>query len=232
MKKITLSAALIAALSSFAIAGGDIAPVEPVVEEPMVEESTGAFYLGLAYSYMSAQATANQSAAIPVNGGFLTITDSQTIIDDSVSSVMLQAGYKFNDYVAIEGRYWAGGTTDRVLVSPFVEADVDIDAWGLYVKPMYPVTEAFNIYALLGYASSTYDAQFYSGSVSGSFNNGVDYDGFSWGIGAEYEFNESWALFVDYTVLYDDSSDNLVNGVAYREDVTLDTWNFGVTYSF
>ena len=49
MKNIVLSAVAVLAMSSFAVAGGDIAPVEePVV---VVEEavSTGAFYLGLAY---------------------------------------------------------------------------------------------------------------------------------------------------------------------------------------
>jgi hypothetical protein len=54
MKKLNLSLAAIFAMGTFAVAGGDIAPVEPVVEEPVVVESTGNFYLGLAYGYMTA----------------------------------------------------------------------------------------------------------------------------------------------------------------------------------
>ncbi|NOR56149.1 MAG: outer membrane beta-barrel protein [Sulfurovum sp.] len=235
MKKITLSAALIAAMSTLAIAGGDIAPVEPVVE-PIVEESTGAFYLGLAYSYMSASSDVTGTGAIfDANGNLWNVSTNASLVDDSVSSAMLQAGYKFNDYVAIEGRYWFGGTTDQVLVPAFgagsiATADVDVDSWGIYVKPMYPVTEAFNIYALLGYASSSYDVNVYQGIYTASLSNGTDFDGFSWGLGADYAFGENWSVFVDYTLLYDDTTTGAF-GIIEVED-TLDSWNFGVTYTF
>ncbi len=53
MKKFNLSLVALLAMSTLATAGGDIAPVEPVVETPIVEESTGSFYAGLGYSYMN-----------------------------------------------------------------------------------------------------------------------------------------------------------------------------------
>lgn len=237
MKKITLSAALIAAMSTFALAGGDIEPVEPVVE-PVIEES-GAFYLGLAYSYMNATSDATGVGAIVDDSGrFWNVSADASLLDDSISSAMVQAGYKFNDYVAIEGRYWFGGSTDEVVVTGLngglASADLDVDSWGIYVKPMYPVTEEFNIYALLGYASSSYDVNVYQGVFTATLNNGTDYDGFSWGLGADYEFNENWSVFVDYVSLYDDS--NFYGTVGTLADVEiddrLDTWNFGVTYTF
>ncbi len=58
MKKFNLSLVAVLAMSTFAIAGGDIAPVEPVIETPMVEESTpGNFYLGLAYGMANIEST-------------------------------------------------------------------------------------------------------------------------------------------------------------------------------
>ena len=223
MKNIVLSAVAVLAMSSFAVAGGDIAPVEePMVVEPVITDS--GFYLGLAYSYMTAESIDTEY--------YPNTTVVTTFLDDSVSSAMIQAGYKFNSYVAVEGRYWFGGTTDSVLVPGYndVFAEADIDSWGIYVKPMYPVTDAFDIYALLGYASSTYDVIVTQGNVKATVNNDIDYDGFSWGLGASYAFTDNVAVFVDYVSLYDDKTD-FADASGNQED-TLSTWNFGVTYQF
>jgi len=218
MKNIVLSAVAVLAMSSFAVAGGDIAPVEePVV---VVEEvvSEGAFYLGLGYSLLSTDEEYTQ--------GNWTYDDRS----DDYSMVMFQAGYKFNSYVAVEGRYWMGvddnSYWDR---QNNTGIDTEIDAWGIYVKPMYPVTDAFDVYALLGYASTDYTVDFNNGLTY----NSDDLDGFSWGLGASYSFTDNIAIFVDYTSLYDDSytvNENTSN--EYDVDNTLQAWNFGVTYQF
>jgi len=224
MKKITLSVALIAAMSTFAIAGGDIAPVEPVIEEPIVEESTGAFYLGLAYGWQTAE---NDYTAFLTHGSLSGVSDS---VD--YGSVMLQAGYKFNDYVAIEGRYWIGLDKDTTIASTAVNAE--LDSWGIYVKPMYPVTEEFTIYGLLGYADTSLDYTInVGGLVYTPYDNGGSVDGFSWGIGADYAFSENWSVFLDYVVLYDNDKDVVFEGVyPGNVDTTIDSVNFGVTYTF
>ncbi|WP_415406498.1 outer membrane protein [Sulfurovum sp. CS9] len=215
MKKFNLSLVAVLAMSTFAIAGGDIAPVEePVVVVEPVVESTGAFYLGAAYGLLSADA----EETFP--GGNLTY-DTQS---DDFSQFMLQAGYKFNDYVAVEGRYWIGmddNSWDH-LVHGGVTAE--IDTWGIYVKPMYPVTESFDVYALLGYADADYTI-----SGSGYTLDADAFDGFSWGIGADYSFTDSVSVFVDYVSLYDDT---YVNNAGNNVDFTIDTWNFGVAYNF
>ena len=216
MKKFNLSVVAVLAMSTFAIAGGDIAPVEePVVVVEPVVESTGAFYLGAAYGLLSA----DSEETFP--GGNLTY-DVQS---EDYSQFMLQAGYKFNDYIAVEGRYWIG-MDDNSWHNTFYNSELtaEIDTWGIYVKPMYPVTEAFDIYALLGYADADYTV---SGSGYTYTNDG--FDGFSWGLGGAYSFTDSIAVFVDYVALYDDTH---VNAVGNNVDVTIDTWNFGVTYQF
>ncbi len=194
--------------STVLMAGGDIAPIEePVVVEPVVTD--GGFYLGAAYSLMGDQYTRTPNTMDPQS------------FDESYSAIMFQAGYKFNSYVAVEGRYWAGvsditvnnGTTDYDLAGA--------DAWGLYVKPMYPVTDTFDVYALLGYAGMDHD--------SIKLNDG---SGFSWGLGASYGIIEGVDLFIDYTSIYDDDRTFTNATGPVTKDISLDSVNFGVTYNF
>ena len=220
MKNIVLSAVAVLAMSSFAVAGGDIAPVEePIVVVEEVVPSTGGLYLGLAYGFMNAEIT--DQAYI---GNF---DVEETILDEDFSSIMLQAGYDFNQYVGIEGRYWFGLDTDTTLGRGDFASDVTVDAWGIYVKPMYPVSEAFNVYALLGYAGAdiTVDQANYT-LTSDSV------DGFSWGIGAEYRFSDAVGLFVDYVSVYDDDEDYIVDGYDVTNEQTITAINLGVNYRF
>ena len=215
MKKLNLSLVTILAMSTFAIAGGDIvAPVEPevVVETPMVVEEDKGLYLGLGYGFLSA----DRETRVPGNNNNF---DQGTADYDQI---MLQAGYKFNSNIAIEARYWLGITDHAwaTISDNNIQSVGEIDAFGIYAKPMYPVTSAFDVYALLGYASVDY-----------SITNGTsgDLDGFSWGLGASYEFNNNVAVYVDYTELYnDDSTNNLGWGIEDQIDVV----TVGVTYQF
>jgi len=202
IKMIKLSTVSILALSSCLMAGGDVAPIEEVIAPVVVDNS--AFYIGLGV-------------------GQAAINDEQT--DEKITStmVMLQAGYQYNDYVALEGRASLGFNTDYEpgnTSNISGDYDSDISSWGIYVKPMYPVTEAFDIYALLGYG----------GVQLGNLESGDAYEsGFQWGLGAQYEVMENILIFVDYVKLYDDT------GFDYRaqlEDVDSDAWTLGVSYRF
>ena len=212
MKKFNLTLVAVLAMSTFAVAGGDIAPVEPIVETPViVEEDNSAFYLGLGYGYFAEKV----ELGAPFN-------EDETF---DMNSVMFQAGYQFNKYVAAEGRYWLGVSD---LKGDNETLTGDFSTWGIYVKPQYPVAEAFNIYALLGYAST--ELKFDAGQGTEYF----DSDSFSWGLGAEYLFTENVSVFVDYTALaYTDEFKS--NGVTLPKntvDVTIDTVNVGVSYKF
>ena len=208
MKNIVLSAVAVLAMSSFAVAGGDIAPVEPVVEDVVVPSDSG-FYLGLGYSYMMSD-IAFRSAGVTYDLG------------NDYNDVMVQAGYKINSYVAIEGRYWKSVSDESFNIAGLGgNWDGDAEAYGIYVKPMYPVTDDVDVYALLGYGYSSID-----------MGGGVDFenDGFSWGIGASYAFNENVSIFLDY-VAFDDNNNQAFPGIG-NSDNELDTVNFGVTYKF
>lgn len=188
MKKTTLSIIAAAAMSTFAFAGGDIAPVEPVIETPVVveEPSTGAFYVGAGYSWINA--------------------DYDNHGEHDGDEVLLLAGYNFNPYIGLEARY--AGFTDVM------------ENYGIYLKPQYPITDAAKVYALLGYGETTHDFGA-NGEVSG--------DGFQWGVGASYAMTENIGVFVDYTNLYDDSYSV---GSVNAGDLTVDSVNVGVTYTF
>lgn len=217
MKTFALSAVTVLAMSTFAMAGGDIAPVEPVMEEVVLPDESG-FYVGLAYGY--ADLTNDYDSSIWGEGK----------VEDNFNTIMLQAGYKFNQYFSVEGRYWGavgdGDWTDKGIDWNDSGSDSDFSAWGVYVKPMYPVTEVFDVYALLGYGNVDYD----SGSI-GELHD-LDDEGFQWGLGGSYEFTDNFAVFADYVSLYDD--DRLVDdgGRGENQDYEIYTVDVGITYKF
>jgi len=227
MKKLNLSFLTLLAMGTFALAGGDI---EPLTDEQALIESNNNFYFGLAYSYQNMQVDA---IATPPGGN----TFTKSVLDDKFSAVMLQAGYNFNKYIALEGRYWFGLSStihyDKVNPQLFNDKDTSLDAWGIYLKPQYPITEVINVYALLGYGGGDINIDNVPANV------GLQYvadnvDGFSWGLGASYSVTENISLFVDYVSIYNDDDDyyNPSTGYRYNFDRTLDKWNFGLTYNF
>jgi len=198
MKKITISVAAIVALSSFGFAGGDIAPAPVMVDE--VDNSS--FYLGLA---LSAVSTRDADVSMDIFNG----KDGQ----DRLGNLTFQAGYNFNKYIAVEGRYTTTIADDD---------SVEMDGWSLFVKPQYPVTEDFNIYALIGFGGVSMDP-------AGNKYVDVDDSGFQWGIGASYDFTDNIAVFFDYTNLANDMDGIYWDGAL---QVDADAFNLGVTYKF
>jgi len=201
MKKVLLAVGAFAAMHSVAVAGGDIAPVEPAVAVPVVadENENEGIYIGLAYSYMSHDidyAGLGTRAEMDFNG------------------VILELGYQFNEYVSVEGRYATtiGDDIDDIASSS------EATGWGLFVKPMLPLSERATVYGLLGYSktdtSNTLDI------------TGVDFDedGLSWGGGFALDMNEDFTVFGEYVRWYDDT----VGGY----DHVVDGFSLGVTYQF
>ncbi len=210
MKKVTLSLVSIMALSGLAFAGGYIVPV---VEEPIIVEDNSAFYVGLGYGYFNQN---NDNIASTVKS-----------TEFEVDTVLLQAGYQYNQYVALEGRYWIGVGDISQSGGLYVGDNAgDMYSWGLYVKPMYPVMDNVDIYALLGYADTSLE-----------YDSGIywDTDGFSWGLGAQYAVTENVLIFADYVNLGMHDSVELaydINEPSIDADIDLYTFNIGVSYKF
>ena len=209
MNKHILSLASILALSGVSFAGGDIAPVEePVVvipEAAVVDE--GGFYLGAGLSGMK-------------------LGNDLTDEEFSATGLMLQAGYRYNRYIALEGRYtFHIGDVDYThgnTINPDYESyPTDFTNAAIYLKPIYPINN-FSIYALLGYGEVAL-----TNIPQGDADRAES--GFQWGLGAGYTFAQKVSVFVDYTQFYNGT------GFDYRAmdaDITADAWTLGVSYEF
>ncbi len=195
MKQIVLSLVTIIAMSSIAFSEENIAYNESTEENPPEDKG---FYVGLAYSHLSHD----------VDHEELT-----TNYELDFNAVMLGVGYKFNPYIAVEGRYNISfGDTDMDDI--LIQADLSI--LSLFIKPIYPIAPEMDIYALLGYSLT--NAEHVPTITS------LDEGSFSWGGGVSYDLTEDFSIFAEYAQLY--------NGTLNGFDHVVDSFNIGVTYEF
>ena len=198
MKKIAFSLVTLLALSSSA----------------MAEATDSGFYLGIGYGYLDQSMDAGSVHT-----------------DTTTNNVLFQGGFDINKYVGLEARLWESvGSNDATQTGGFYPGTYDVSdayAWGMYVKPAYPVLENFKVYGLVGY-----------GVTSVKYNdNDVSTNGFSWGVGAEYAINNNISCFVDYTdFIAPSSTDYTYTPSGYTNSIDTDiktyTVNVGVTYKF
>ena len=163
--------------------------------------------------------------------------------DDVTYGAMVRGGYDINQYFGLEARimgtFWGKGPNGGERFAHY----------GLYAKPMYPVSERINVYGLAGYG--------YTESINSGGNGNlpeIDDWGFSWGIGLEFDLSDrkddfmekvaydrefdgyadqekGWGLFIDYQRLWDDHS--FVNQKLNKSGtVDLDVISVGITYDF
>ena len=221
MKNSILSLVSILALSGSSYAGGDIAPIEePITEAPVIIDDS-AFYVGLGYSYISSNRTATHNTPGEPNDG-MTVKD----MDSNAHNMLLQAGYQFNQYLAVEGRY-TFSVSDHTLkdnLNNGNEEDVDIDLSNiaLYLKPIYPIGD-FSLYGLLGYGKVERENNVRGSSWDGS--------GFQWGLGAQYAIMDNLLIFADYTLWYDEEDEENPN-VPRLMDTDFSSMSVGLTYKF
>ena len=196
-------------------AGGDIVPVAPVA--PVANECGTGFYVGAGAAIQRMYAGKSSWTAYE---------DGQ----DKTVPLLGILGYKFNCYLAVEG---------RVSQTVYEEDYADILTYSIFIKPMYPVTEDINVYALIGYG--VVDAEYTDGRAPAPKNligqTIVDKGAFQWGFGASYDITDSWSIFADYTMLMHKQSVSPRKLYYYDtpnrwDQISDDSINVGVTYSF
>ncbi len=178
-------------------------------------------YIGIAYGYSSVE-----------DSYYDGYNEEYTDID--YDSLMLQVGYEFSPYIAAEFRYWRSVSDgDYSLYTssqypPTQGSYENFDAWGIYVKPQYPVTEQFSIYGLFGFSGVQVD-----GDPQWGFDL-LDDTAFSWGLGAAVNFTPNISAFVDFVSLYDDTYYDYGYGYGYYDPngTQVHTINLGLTYKF
>ena len=190
MKKILLSTLTIMTMGSSALHADD----------------NNGLYLGLGYSSTNIDLT--------VDG----LSDkNQKLLNSSTDSVLLLAGYDFNEYFGVEGRYYINNSSlafDYYLGGTPLEGTYKAESFALYAKPQYNLG-LITVYGLIGFSANDYTAT----NLLGADNNTL----FSWGAGAKFNVTQSLGLFVDYTDL------------GKNEDILttdLTSWNAGFSYRF
>lgn len=202
-------------LSTFAFAGGDIQPVEVQVatqEEPTpVLLNNSNFYLGVGISTLK-------------------LKNDFTKESFKAKALTLQAGYTYNAYLALEGRYthhvgdvaYDHGSDHRVNAGKNIKNyPTNFTNIALYLKPQYKIDD-FTAYALLGYGEV---------KLTNIPQGGVDRAeaGFQWGVGVNYDVSENSSLFLDYITMYKGKG---FDYIAINRNIKADAITFGMTYTF
>jgi len=171
-----------------------------------IQADNSGLYLGLGYSSTNIDLT--------IDG---LNDENQELLDTSTDSILILAGYDFNEYVGLEGRYYINNSSlayDYYLGGTLLEDVYEAESLAIYLKPQYHL-DAITIYALIGMSANDYTATNILGSDSDSL--------FSWGGGAKFNVTQSLGLFVDYTDL--GKNDGVL-------ETGLSSWNVGFSYKF
>ena len=141
---------------------------------------------------------------------------------DKTAGVVGRIGYDINKYIGIEARgiktNWKsdGGKVEHV---------------GVFLKPMYPVSNQANIYGLAGYAQT---------KTKGKLQK-VDTKALAWGAGIEYDLSADKAKDGRYNRVFDGAGDqegglgvfaDYERLIQKSDSPDLDTVNVGLTYDF
>jgi len=112
-------------------------------------------------------------------------------------------GYQFTENLSVEGQGSFGIADDDV-----AGFDVGVDnSFAAYVRASAPLSEQFSIFAKGGYHFTQF------GVDGNGVDASLDVDGFAYGAGVEFMFDDANGLRADVTFL--DSSDDTINGVDF-----------------
>lgn len=206
MKNLGFSLLSVIVCTNVIFAGANSQKVlEPSVVIPAIvdDKTVSGFYLGLGVSAVS---------TYEADLDFFSITEGQ----DRTGDISLTAGYDWNEYLAVEGRY---------MFSVVKEDIVDRSSWGIYIKPQYWVTEDFKVYGLLGIGG--FDA-----SGTSHFGHNIDSNDISlqWGLGVSYKIYDNLSIYIDYIQVARDIDATAF--VTQNVDVSSDAITVGISYHF
>jgi len=226
MKRVKLSLITLLVGTSFAVAGGDILPQSPYVVEdvkaaevikstpsspkpkvikPLAKEDISPFYVALGLTVAQYKTACNCSQTDKTLGG------------------IIRVGYDFNQYLGMEA---------RAIITSIKSNGGKVQHYGAFFKPVYPVTDALNIYGLGGLAKTKTKGSLPTANVSGlAFGAGLEYDLSDDKKNQEAKYDREFdgqadqerglGLFAEYERLY------------YKSSLPdLDAVSIGVTYDF
>ena len=126
------------------------------------------------------------------------------------ASATLYGGYSLSEFASLEARYT---TLLSDIDSNGIVSDIDVRNLAVYIKQKLPASDTFTPYGLLGYGVSYY----------GDEND----DSLQWGLGFNYAFDATTAIYFDYISFYDDTFNE-----SFSENIELSSYSFGTTFTF
>jgi len=194
-----------------------------------VDNCNSGLYLGLGYGLVGFDLTKTAN----VSGKRSTATR-----DTKHHSALLQVGYQFNRYFAVEGRYWAAKSVDFVISSTSKSnpnRTKTLSALSIYLKPILPLGDSLTAYGLLGYTAMRSNFIVHKNAGKPDNINKLNDRDFSWGAGLSYKINDRWSVFADYVRIYDDTvTAYLAKPLTGKKDwkMRINSINIGVNYRF
>jgi OOP family OmpA-OmpF porin len=243
MKKLIVTSSTLLIMNGFAYAGGDILPTVFETEEVVVPIEEYVVPIEEYLPVVKVLTPVSTPKVIPVPvvikdilplGLYVALGLTAARYDpncncplkgktDKTAGVIGRIGYDFNPFFGVEA---------RAIKTKWLSAGGDIEHYGVFFKPMYPISNDINIYGLAGYAKT---------ETPGVTRRKTDTKALAWGLGLEYDLGTDtpkegrysrtfdgygdqeagWGLFADYERLVQKSG-----------SPDFDTANIGVTYDF
>ncbi|MEC8375972.1 MAG: porin family protein [Pseudomonadota bacterium] len=170
MKKLLGTVSYLSAIASISV----MASFGAHAQSAQVEAKTSGFYVGGNYGYLR--------------------VEGEDDFDDDKDVWQGIAGYKFNEWIAIEGSYIDFGDYGNDL------AGAETDGYTAAVKGILPLTERFSLYAKLGQLWSETEYNL------GGFSQENDDESLFVGAGLSYAITSNFLVNAEYTV-YDTELD-------------------------
>ena len=225
MKRVKLSLITLLVGTSFAVAGGDILPPSSYTIEEANAAKAVEVTPALPKSKVAESSSKEEVSPLYVALG-MTATQYKTGCNcsstDKTLGGVIRVGYDFNRYLGMEA---------RAIITPFKADGGEVQHYGAFVKPIYPVTDTINIYGLGGIAKTKTKGSLLTMNVSGlAFGAGLEFDlsddtkkdiKYDREFDGEADQERGIGLFADYERLYYKSG-----------SPDLDAISVGVTYDF
>jgi len=161
----------------------------------------------------------HDDAGFFIGGSYGLYTSQGGEYDDEDSLYGLKAGYQFSDALAIQAGYFDFGE--------FGDNDsAELKGVNLSLRLTFPITERIGLYGKLGAFSASFDVD--------TLNDSESYDEVDplVGIGADYEFTDSWTGFVEYNRYSPDIDEDDFPDQFEGDNPDFDTTQIGVRYLF
>lgn len=188
-------------------------------------------YLSAGQSQSDRQAEADRALT---GAGAIAFTSS---MDDTDSAWKIQAGYRFNKNLAIEGGYVQLGELAyrAAITAPVVETGVvslDIDGWNLDLVGRLPFNDSLTGFAKVGAFVYSLDYQCTGTVYCGTASRSASGTSFHYGLGIDYALAGNWFARAEYEVFAKVGDTMSADGTAgtSQEDVRLAS--VGIGYRF